>query len=88
MGSRCTVLPRRGSLQRYASAIWPDRAGKSCGQINTCMKTITIPAHASREQRDVLIARILRQIMRVQKTVARIQADDTAREHERRQSQC
>jgi hypothetical protein len=52
------------------------------------MKTITIPAHASREQRDVLIARILRQIMRVQKTVARIQADDTAREHELRQSQC
>ena len=39
-------------------------------------------------QRDVLIARILRHIVRVQKTVARIQADDTARDHERQQSQC
>lgn len=52
------------------------------------MNTISIPVHASREQRDVLIARILRQIVRVQKTVARIQADDTARDHERQQSQC
>jgi len=40
------------------------------------MKTITIPAAATRDQRDVLIARTLRHLARIQRKVERMQAAD------------
>jgi hypothetical protein len=62
----------------------------SCVQscINKRMKTITIPANASRDQRDVLIARIIRQITRVQRRIARIQADDMRRDDDGKRPTC
>lgn len=44
--------------------------------INKHMKTYTIPATASRAERDRIIARIIRHIACVQRTVTRIQADE------------
>ena len=49
-----------------------DRAG----QINSCMKTITIPTAATRNQRDALIARVIRHLARIQRKVERMQAAD------------
>ena len=40
------------------------------------MKTITIPAAPTRNQRDVLIARIIRHLARIQRKVERMQAAD------------
>lgn len=56
--------------------------------INKRMKTITIPANASRDQRDVLIARVIRQITRVQRRIARIQADDMRRDDDGKRPTC
>ena len=40
------------------------------------MKIITIPAAPTRNQRDVLIARIIRHLARIQRKVERMQAAD------------
>jgi hypothetical protein len=47
------------------------------------MKTITIPATATREQRDVLIARTLLHLARIQRKVARMRAaDEQGKKHQ------
>ena len=47
------------------------------------MKTITIPAAATRNQRDVLIARVIRHLARIQRKVERMQAaDEQGKKHQ------
>ena len=52
------------------------------------MKTIAIPANASRDRRDILIARILRHIARVQRKVARMQANEAGQDAGQKEPAC
>ena len=52
------------------------------------MKTITIPATATRDQRDVLIARTIRHLARIQRKVERMQAADEQRADKQAKPTC
>lgn len=76
MGSCSGVLPRGSDLPCCTSANRPDSNRKSRSRINSYMKTITSPASTARDQRDVLIARVIRHRARIQRKVERMQAAD------------
>jgi len=52
------------------------------------MKTITIPGTATRDQRDVLIARTLRHLARIQRRVERMRDGDKPGEKQQAKPAC
>ena len=52
------------------------------------MKTMTIPATASHEQRDILIARMIRHLAHIQRRVERLHKPAELRQDERDEPAC